>query len=281
MLATAAILVLAALMPQRVYAADSVLGNDKASVDVTNISDGYVRVAHKAETKAKLKVIIITPKKTQYTYDLEPGKDGEVFPLTEGDGKYSVGIYTNTSGKQYATTFKTEIDVKLRDAYAPFLVPSQYVNYDAKSKTVAKAAELVKDKKTELDKVAAVYDYVTKIKYDKEKAASVQSGYIPDVDKLISASPQKGICFDYAAVMTVMLRSQKIPCRLVVGYAGETYHAWIDVYTKETGWIMGYIQFDGKTWKLMDPTFDSTGGGSESVRKFIGDGKNYSVKYYY
>jgi transglutaminase-like putative cysteine protease len=264
------------------FAADAIVqGNDKASVDITNTADGYIRVTYKAETSSKLKVIVVTPKKTQYTYDLGTSKDGEVFPLTEGDGSYSVGVYTNTGGNKYATTFKTDFDVKLRDAYAPFIVPSQYVNYNEKSKTVAKAAEIVKDKKTDLEKVSAVYDYVVGFKYDKEKAASVQSGYLPDVDKIISATPQKGICFDYAAVMTAMLRSQKIPCQLVVGYAGEVYHAWINVYTKETGWVEGFIQFDGKTWKRMDPTFDSTGGGSGDVQKFIGDGSNYLAKYYY
>ncbi|MDR1328388.1 MAG: transglutaminase-like domain-containing protein [Oscillospiraceae bacterium] len=272
---------LAAALSVCAFAADDVQGNDKASVDLSKTADGYIRVTYKAETSAMLKVIVITPKKTQYTYNLGTSKDGEIFPLTEGDGKYSVGVYTNTGGNKYATTFKTDFDVKLRDAYAPFVVPSQYVNYSDKSKTVVKASEIVKDKKAELEKVAAVYDYVIKFQYDKEKAETVQSGYLPDVDKIISASPQKGICFDYAAVMTAMLRSQKIPCQLVVGYAGEVYHAWINVYTKETGWIEGFIQFDGKTWKRMDPTFDSTGAGSDSVQKFIGDGTNYTAKYYY
>ena len=32
--------------------------------------------------------------------------------------------------------------------------------------------------------------------------------------------------------MTAMLRSQNIPCKLVVGCAGTTYHAWIDVYVE-------------------------------------------------
>ena len=31
----------------------------------------------------------------------------------------------------------------------------------------------------------------------------------------------------------------------------------------------------------MDPTFASTGGQSAAIMKYIGDGKNYSVKYLY
>ena len=34
--------------------------------------------------------------------------------------------------------------------------------------------------------------------------------------------------------MTGMLRSQGIPSKLVVGYAGTAYHAWISVWTEET-----------------------------------------------
>ncbi|MDR0446517.1 MAG: transglutaminase domain-containing protein [Oscillospiraceae bacterium] len=276
-----ALAIVAAMSPGAIAAETEIRGNDKASVDITNAADGYIRITHKDDPKAKLKVIIVTPKKTQYTYNLKAGAEGEVFPLTEGNGTYAVGVYKNTSGTKYSVVYKTDIDVKLRDEFAPFKAPNQYINYTDKSKTVEKAKELVKEKKTDLDKVTAVYDYVIKFKYDKDKAANVQSGYLPNVDEIIAADPQKGICFDYAAVMTAMLRSQGIPSQLVVGYAGETYHAWINVYTKETGWIEGYIQFDGKTWKRMDPTFDSTGKSGEAARAFIGDGKNYAAKYYY
>ena len=76
---------------------------------------------------------------------------------------------------------------------------------------------------------------------------------------------KKGICFDYAALMTGMLRSQNVPCKLVVGYANKSYHAWISVWSADKGWINGAIFFDGSDWKLMDPTFASTGGGSSKV----------------
>ena len=80
--------------------------------------------------------------------------------------------------------------------------------------------------------------------------------------------------------MTAMLRSQKIPCKLVIGYAGSAYHAWINVYTKKSGWIDGAIYFNGKKWKLMDPTFAST-ARSRGNKKFVGDGRNYQQKFAY
>jgi hypothetical protein len=78
-----------------------------------------------------------------------------------------------------------------------------------------------------------------------------------------------------------MLRSQGIPARLVIGYAGQAYHAWIDVWSRETGWVSSIIFFDGQTWHLMDPTFASSSGNSEDFQRYIGDGSNYSARFLY
>lgn len=77
-----------------------------------------------------------------------------------------------------------------------------------------------------------------------------------------------------------MLRSQGIPARLEVGYAGSAYHAWISAYVEEKGWINGIIEFDGTSWSLMDPTF-SANTEREELKRFIGDGSNYLLKFVY
>ena len=102
------------------------------------------------------------------------------------------------------------------------------------------------------------------------------SGYLPVVDEVFVS--QTGICFDYAAVMATMLRSQNIPTRLEVGYVGEEYHAWISIYIKDVGWINGVIEFDGSDWNLLDPTFASA---SKSPKKFLTKDSNYLTKYVY
>ena len=77
-----------------------------------------------------------------------------------------------------------------------------------------------------------------------------------------------------------MLRSQGIPTRLEIGYAGTEYHAWISVYTPETGWIDKIIQFDGNNWTLMDPTLGSY-ASSSTVKKYLEDDNYYQLKYKY
>lgn len=258
----------------------TVYSNDKAKIDASNTSDGYIMVAFTGSAKGKLKVIVTGPSGVKYTYDLTSNGNYEVFPLSDGNGNYSISIYENVSGNKYSTVFTQDISVKLKSEFAPFLLPNQYVNFNSSSKTVAKAKELTSGCSTDLDKITNVYNYVVEnISYDKQKAATVQSGYLPDVDSILAS--KKGICFDYAAVMTAMLRSQGIPCKLVVGYAGTAYHAWINAYTKENGWVDNVILFDGKTWKLMDPTFASSANKSDSVMQYIGNGANYSAKYLY
>ena len=106
----------------------------------------------------------------------------------------------------------------------------------------------------------------------------MQSGYLPDVDDVLAS--QTGICFDYAAVMASMLRCERIPTRLEVGYMDDVYHAWISTYIKDIGWIDNIIEFDGNEWKLMDPTLAAE-NSEEAAEKYIGDGSNYTVKYYY
>jgi transglutaminase-like putative cysteine protease len=269
----------AAILPA-VASGTVVHSNSKAKIDASNVKDGYIMVAYTAKTQKRIKVRVTGPDKSVYTYDLNNTGKYEAFPLSAGEGKYKVGVYENTSGNKYALAYSSDITVMLTNDFAPFLRPNQYVNFTENSAVVKQAAVLVKDKKNDLEKITAVYNYVIKeLTYDKEKAKTVRSGYIPDVDKVLAS--KKGICFDYASLMAAMLRSQGIPTKLVIGYAGNVYHAWIHTYIPEKGWIEGVIFFDGTTWKLMDPTYASSSKQSKTIMEFIGNGSNYSSKYIY
>lgn len=252
----------------------------KAKMDYSNASDGYVMVQFTSDAKYRVKCQMTGPDKNTYTYNLIP-KQWAVFPFSAGSGRYDVAVYEETgedTGK-YVTVLSRSVTAELSDEFAPFLMPNQYVNYEGQEETLAKAAELA-DGKEPLDAVAAVYDWVvTNLGYDRQKAKTVQSGYLPALDEVLEA--KTGICFDYASLMAGMLRSQGIPCKLVVGYAGTAYHAWISVWTEETGWIEDVIFFDGRTWQRMDPTFASSGHQSDAIMEYIGDGSHYKECYIY
>jgi len=252
--------------------------NDKAIIDYSNTEDGYIMVKYLKDTQKKLKVQVKGPS-TTYTYNIDAG-EWETFPLSDENGKYQITVLENVSGSKYAVVLSLSVSVEMEDEFAPFLRPNQYVDYSDAPKTIARAEKLTKDIKDPVKKVEKVYNYVIKnFKYDKEKAKTVKSGYLPDLDKVYAE--KKGICFDYASLMTAMLRSQDVPCKLVVGYAGEAYHAWINVYVEGEGWVDGVIFFDGSSWERMDPTFASSAKQSKEIMKYIGDGKNYNAKYFY
>ncbi len=265
----------------------TVYSNTKAVVDASNSAEGYVMVKYTGGKKVSIKVTIALTNGTQYTYNLNNAGTYESFPISEGDGIYAVKVWEQVEGTKYAVAISSSVAVKLRNAFLPFLYANQYVNYASDSAAVKKAAELIKDCKTDLERLTAIYNFVIgELTYDKDLAAKIQNkqvvGYLPDVDKVLAA--KKGICFDYAALMSAMLRSQNIPCKLVVGYAGTTYHAWINVYVEGIGWVDKAVYFDGTSWSMMDPTFMSSAKGAKNadeIKKYVGTGSNYSMKYVY
>ena len=252
--------------------------NNRSVIDYSNAPDGYIMVNFNDSTSRRLKARVLGPT-TTYTYNIEPG-EWAVFPLSDGNGAYKITLNENVVENKYAVVNSVTINVKLADELAPFLRPNQYVDYAGADLVLEKASVLTAGLTKPLEKVAAIYDFVVgNLRYDKEKAATVQSGYLPVLNDVLKQ--KKGICFDYAALMTGMLRSQNVPCRLVVGYAGKTYHAWIDVWSEQTGWVTGAVFFDGTTWHRMDPTFASSSNQSASIMEYIGNGSNYTAKYLY
>lgn len=256
----------------------TVYQNDFASIDASNTSQGYVMVKYNG-TNEKVKLQITCPDQSCYTYLISDRGAYDTFPLTAGNGSYALQVLENVAGDTYTVSLAQSINVNIEDELLPFLYPNQYVNFHTDSKAVSKGSDLAKDTYSDLDVVQNIYNYVIKnISYDTEKAQNVSYGYVPDIDDTLSS--KKGICFDYAALMASMLRSQNIPTKLEVGYSGDAYHAWISTYIDDKGWVDDIIQFNGDTWQIMDPTLAAT-NDSAAVKKYIGDGSHYVVKYTY
>lgn len=256
-----------------------VLDHGEAVVDISNVDQGYVALRYTGSAK-KISVEVIGKNNKIYKYFVNQTKEPTYFPLTSGNGTYQISVYENIQGDEYSVLMMDSFDVKLKNKFLPFLYPNQYVEFTSKTKAVEEAKKLAKDSKDDLSIVKAVYNYVIKnVKYDDEKAENVQSGYLPSVDETLKT--KKGICFDYAALMTAMLRSQGIPTKLEIGYSGNIYHAWISTWLNEKGWVDNIIQFDGKSWELMDPTLAANSDNKEDMKEYIGNGEHYALQYSY
>lgn len=174
---------------------------DTAVIDISHTQEGYIRAKYTG-SNAKPKLQLTGTDGITYTYSLY--KDYSTFPLTSGDGTYQVGVYENVSDDRYTTLLSETFSVTLTDPLKPYLYPNQYVNFTADSLPVAKAEELADGASSDLDIISSVYKYIiTHFTYDYSKASSVTSGYLPDIDEVFTS--EKGICFDYAAVMTFLV----------------------------------------------------------------------------
>lgn len=255
---------------------EKVLGSSPLTLDISHTDQGYLTARADADS-GKMNVQLAGPDSTIYSYFIEQGEDA-VIPFTGGSGDYQIICYQQVSGSRYAALYSENLEVTLDNEFLPFLYPNQYVDFTPETKASKLALEMLPEDAEDVQVLEAVYTYVTEhLVYDEEKAATVEAGYLPDVDETLETG--KGICFDYAALTTAMLRSRDIPCRLQIGYAGEIKHAWIDVYIRSKGWVNKAVEFSGKSWNRMDPTFDSTGEDKEAIQSYIGDGDNYTVQF--
>lgn len=250
-----------------------------AVVDYSNSSDGYISVCW-SESGKRVKLRLTCGDKV-YDHDVTGGGATDYFPVSCGSGEYTVQIYEQTEGNKYRKALEQQITVKLKNDVSPFLYPNKYVSFTKKSDCVRKAAELCAGKTDEIERLAAIFQWITdNVTYDKQLAATVQSGYCPDPDKTLGK--KTGICFDYASLMAAMARSQDIPTRLVVGYARDNiYHAWNEVYTSETGWITPELLLAKRGYNITDATFYAGSSDKEKISAYISDSGNYSALYYY
>ncbi len=248
-------------------------GNSAVTIDASNTADGYFMARYEGSNQ-KVKLVLDGPDGRQYRFDMN--NTWQAFPLAAGSGSYTLGVYENVYDTSYTQAYSVSFDAAVTDEFTAFLRPNEYVDYTADSVAVQKGAELAEGAQSDLEVVERVYDFVMEhLAYDYDKADNVKSGYLPNVDDIMASGT--GICFDYASLMATMLRSQRIPTRLDIGWSGDIYHAWVSVYLAESGWVNGIIQFDGTEWKRMDPTFADNGNQEDWIMEYIEKDSNYNT----
>ena len=252
---------------------------DAASAD----SEGRVWVRYTGTAQPPIKVQILREgEETAYNYDLPADGTAIALPLTQGEGSYTVTVLEHIEDTRYRPVLTETVELALTDPNAPFLHPSRMVDY-AGTATEIIARRLVEDLPGRAEQIDCLLTYVAeKLTYDEEKSAAAASGemtgYIPDLDAVLIG--EEGICYDYAALLCAMLRSQGIPCKLQVGWAGELYHAWVEVWSDTPAELAGGIALR-EGWNTLDPTFLSTQGRTADLAAYMAGAGNYKVRYTY
>ncbi|MDD5936959.1 MAG: transglutaminase domain-containing protein [Clostridiales bacterium] len=237
-----------------------------------NKENGIITVTYNNTTNVKMK-IGVTKDKQSYYYDLGHGKSKLDIPLNMGNGKYTIRILKNISGTKYSVVETTSIDLDLSDDNIVFLQSNVIVNFELSDKAIEKAKDLTQKCKSDAEIVSTIHNYVVKnFEYDYDKASTVSSGYLPDIE--IIYKNKKGICYDISAIMAAMMRSQGVEVKLVTGYTPNikgVYHAWNSVYDDSSG-----------SWYTIDATYDIAMYRAKKKYTMKKDSKDYSdTKYQY
>lgn len=234
-------------------------GCETLDLDISNRHKGYVTVRYKG-TNHKVKLTIKNEEKsTIYTLRNDRYGEFEAFPLNAGDGNYEISFFENIEGTSYHAIYKDQIDVSLEHPYLPFMYASQQVNFTDDDLVAQYALELWERAETKKDAIEKIYCFVhDTLDYDLDQVETVETGYISDVNTILEQ--RKGICIDYAAAMTALLRASGIPAKLVIGdviVEGKRFrHAWVSAHVGE-GELPKYAfrpddSMDG--WAEFDPT---------------------------
>ena len=219
-----------------------------AVIDVSNSSEGYFSVNYTESTDTRMKVGVKYGGNTEY-YDYKPGSE-VTYSFTEGDGSYTITLYSNISGTTYRPVTSANVSVNLENEFAPYLISTTEVTFSEGDEITKKADSLCSGLSDDASKIVAIHNFIAgNFKYDYAFAARVRRGivksYIPNTAELMNT--QRGVCYDFTAVFAAMCRSQDIPCAVAKGYIDAGYHAWNMVYVDDS-------------WSAVDLTDSITSG---------------------
>lgn len=235
-------------------------------VRFSSLQAGTVTVSYDIRSSTKRHKLVIVKADTVYSYELDPARTSETFPLQSGGGTYEMTLAEHKSGTTYRKLGTTSIDLPDSEADQVFLGSVQNVNWKEAKKATALAAKLTATKKTDQEKAQAIYDYViANIEYEEKET---RIAYLPTVDDTLTSG--KGMCYDYASLMAVMLRSSGLPTKLVMGSTTYVtpYHAWNEIF------------LDGK-WVIVDATVDAAYKQAGRSIPFAKDASKYTVQKVY
>lgn len=246
-----------------VFAPTAALASSQDSwLNLSKLDEGVVGIEYKAVDNRSVKVMIIKGE-VRYTYDLTD--EEEFFPLQLDNGTYTIMVLEHVTSNQYRVAKSKKVELNLEDPSSVFLQSVQNVNWIEAELATEKALELTEDLATDVEKIQAIYDYIVdNIKYNNHLAVTVVSGYIPNIDEVLTS--RIGICYDYASLFAAMARSAGVPTKLLMGdsdYVDE-YHAWNEVY------------LDGE-WVTVDTTVDAVKGNGD----FTKDAEKYTASKVY
>lgn len=180
------------------------------------------------------------------SYDIEVNYDGEIF--------FPQGVYP---GESYTVEFLIpfnyedliQLEINERKDSLPHLSHYLQIPQDKITKeTINLVKEIVKDKKTDLEKALALEEYLR-----NNYSYNLEVEEVPANQEFIHHflfESKEGYCTYFATALAIMLRIEEIPTRYIEGYLAHEKshegvyqvknshaHAWVEAFIEPIGWM--------------------------------------------
>ena len=123
---------------------DAVYQSGGATVDASNIDQGYVMVRMSSSKKLKVRITGAN----QYTYDLDGDGEYDVYPLQDGNRDYTLVVYEQVQGNSYSQVLSRTLRPQMADENAPFPIEKDVIEgyFDASdTPAYVRMADLLED----------------------------------------------------------------------------------------------------------------------------------------
>ena len=269
------------------------IGYDYAEIDWSTANDGYFRVLLKEQFARHIDCSVTylgDDGLSGYTYELTPGKWTNMI-LNRGSRDYAVTIQLRYSEEDFESykefqnllaeypLLRARFTAEITNPDTIALLSHFLVDFESAPSTCAKALEITKSCKTDAEKIATVYEYVSKaLSYDYDLMNV--SMYEQDLNLDHALESKKGVSVHYVGLMAAMLRSMGIPCKCVRGYAesngSRSGHIWLVVPPDIEGLDMSALGAgkDPSGWIRLDPL-------NAGNKAYTSNDSNYDPDFYY
>ena len=235
-------------LPSKPDTKNTKMDNGYGTVDWSTAANGYITFTAKGQTRV---FVLQGPDDTQALFEVAKGNTIKV-ALVNGTGKYQYAIANNTNGgKSYRVQYKNSFTVQSIDAeLAPYLVSTPYGDYENAPDATAKAEELWDSKKTQLENIEAIADWVGDLKYDKSLKQGPLGVYVAP-DSVIENGG--GVCNEMTKLLSAMLRSQGVPAYVQTGHnARGNNHGWVMAWVELSTSVKDGVTSSKGAWILIE-----------------------------
>ena len=226
------------------------MNNGYGTVDWSTAANGYITFTAKGQKRC---FILQGPNDKQVICTVKKGETVKI-ALVDGTGKYQYAICNLTDNDTaYLIQYKNSFTVKSIDAeLAPYLVSTPWGDYENAPDATAKAEELWDSKKTQLENIEAIADWVGDLKYDKTLRQGTLNAYV-NPDSVIEIGG--GVCNEMTRLLSAMLRSQGVPAYVQTGHnARGNNHGWVMAWVELSTSVNDGVTSSKGAWILIEAT---------------------------